>query len=81
MSGKKMNQLNQPFSTYARKLENFLKYQKYDKDVCLLLGTIAGVSVRRHMELEDEIKRMIVELRLNSFTASALITKARTQLL
>lgn len=80
MSVKKVNQLNQPFSVYARKLENFLKYKRYDKDVCLLLGVIAGKSVRKHTSLDDEIKTCIVDLRTNNFAAAALVSMARTYL-
>lgn len=80
MSDKKVNKLNQPFSVCARKLENFLKYGKYDKDVCLLLGVIAGKSVRKHTQLNDEIKTTIADLRMNTLGAEVLVTVARMYL-
>lgn len=80
MSGKKVNQLNQPFIVYANKLENFLKYRRLDKDVCLLLGVIAGKSVRKHTSLEDEIKTCIVDLRTNNTAAASLVSMARMYL-
>lgn len=80
MSVKKVNQLNQPFIVYANKLENFLKYRRLDKDVCLLLGVIAGKSVRKHTALYDEIEVAIVDLRMNNRAAAALVSMARTYL-
>lgn len=77
---KKENKMYRSNGAYANKLERFLKYKEYDKDVCLLLGAIASKSIRKHTALIDEIKAAIADLRMNNTDAMYLVMYIRAQL-
>lgn len=76
----KENKMYRSNVAYANKLEQFLKYKTYDKDVCLLLGAIASKSIRKHTKLVDEIKIAIADLRMNNYDAMYLVMYIRSQL-
>ena len=74
---KKTIKFARPFVSYANKLEEFLKYKKYDKEVCVLLGVIAAQSARKHTALHDEICVAIASLRMHDIHAQCLINECQ----
>lgn len=76
----KTSTFGRPPQVYANKLKRFLKYKRYDKDVCLLLGVIAKTSIQKHTSLNDEILTAIAILEIGEYPCEWLLVNARITL-